>query len=420
MIENVAAFRPSSRLVIRVGALLLGVLLLGPVAGARAQGLIQITKAVAGRCNDPGPTCEWRLVCKIGDQPETELIKYWEAKPAAEMELNQAIEVPKFPVSIQCKLQEDDGVFGKKWYDAGTVSMELPGGGDFEVEVGNAAEGAITLSLRAASVELTEPVPAKTGGKTGSKATPAKPRLYAATFAPEQHGHAVVLGLPWDQFKARLDKLAALGSKPVALISYEEGGQLYWGGIFHAYDGDYQIVHGLQWDPFFTEWKKLTKMNGMRLSDFEVWRDKGKIVFTGLYEAGTEDHNFRVGLPADQFAGEVARFAAHDVRLTDLEVYEAGGRPLYAGAFRSGIGSYGVVTNLSWDQVMARQKKAQDSGSSIGELESHVEGGKRLWDITVSGSSGELTPPLPADQFIARWKEMVAKGLHMTSIETYR
>jgi hypothetical protein len=414
MIENVAAFRPSSRLVIRVAALLLGVLLLGPVAGAQAQGLIQISKAVAGRCNDPGPTCEWRLTCKVGNQPETELIKYWEAKPAAEMDINKAIEVPKFPASVQCKLQEDDGLFGTKWYDAGTVSLNLPGGGDFELEIGNAAEGAVTLSLRAASLELTEPAAAASGK------APAKPRLYAASFAPDEHGRAVVLGLPWDQFKTRLDQLAALGSKPAALTSYEEGGQRYWGGVFHAYDGDYRIVHGLEWDPFFTEWKKLTKMEGMRLTDFEVWRDKGKIVFTGLYEAGTEDHNFRVGLPSDQFAGEVARFAAHDVRLTDLEVYDSGGRTLFAGAFRSGMGSYGVVTGLSWDGVLARQKKAQDSGSSIGELESHVEGGRRVWDVTLSGSSGEVTPPLPADQFIARWKEMVGKGLHLTSVETYR
>src|SRR4029077_2714975 len=162
MIENVAAFRPSSRLVIRVAALLLGVLLLGPVAGARAQGLIQITKAVGGWCKDPGRTCECRLTGKIGNEPETELIKYWEAKPAAEMDINRTIEVARFPASVQCKLHEDDGLFGKKWYDAGTVSLELPGGGDFDLEVGNAAEGAVTLNLRVASIELTEPTAATT------------------------------------------------------------------------------------------------------------------------------------------------------------------------------------------------------------------------------------------------------------------
>ena len=103
----------------------------------------------------------------------------------------------------------------------------------------------------------------------------------------------------------------------------------------------------------------------MRLNDFEVWKEKGKILFAGLYQAGTEDNNFRVGLPADQFSNEVIRFAAHDVRLTDLEVYEAGGRPLYAGAFRAGLGAYGMVANLTWDGVLARQKK-QTPGTGAG------------------------------------------------------
>ena len=381
-------------------AVLLGALLLGPAMSAEAQGLITVTEMVAGRCAEMESSCEWRVSCRVGNGPDTPLVEYWKAPVGAKMDVKKVLDVPAFPASLNCRLEEDDGWFGTTWEAAETFTQELAGGGDFEFNLDSTAEGTVILKLRVASMEVNEPAPAAPAAAGAARAArtpaPARPRLYVGTFEPEEAGHAVVIGLPWEQFKARSDALAESGTKPTWLHSYEEGGTRYWSGVFHYYDGDYQFVHGLEWDPFFAKWKQITTNQGMRLTDFEMYNEKGKILCTGLFELGQDKHNLRIGLARQEMVNEVARMSARGLRLVDLEVYNVQGRTLYASAFRESMGGYGLSAGHSWDAFLAKAKATSGEGASFLDIESYMDGGRRLWDAVVTGRSGEMTPPLEA------------------------
>jgi hypothetical protein len=408
---------------IEKAVLLLGGLLLGQAMQAKAQGVVTVTQMVAGRCAEMETTCEWKISCRVGNGPETSLSDYWTATGAAEMDLSKTLDIPSLPATLSCKLEEDDGWFGTSWDDAGTSSMEIPGGGNFDFNVGSEEEGTLILKLRVDTMEVNEPAPAAASSAAGRAARtppPAQPRRYVGLFEGAQDGHAVVIGLPWDQFKSRMDALTEIGSKPTWLSSYEEGGTRYWSGIFHYYDGDYQLLQGMEWDPFFAKWKQLTNRDGLRLADFEIYSEKGKVLCTGLFELGSDKHNLRIGLTRAEMVAETARMAARGLRLVDVEVYSVQGRTLYAGAFREVTGAYGLAGGLSWEALQAKAKSLSGEEASFLDLETYVDGGRRLWDGAITGTSGQMTEPLEAKDFIARWKELSAKGQHLVSFETYR
>src|ERR687889_515454 len=50
-------------------------------------------------------------------------------------------------------------------------------------------------------------------------------RQFIGAYLREGHGHGVVLGLPWDAFKAKVDAFAAQGVKLVSMQNWEDGRQ---------------------------------------------------------------------------------------------------------------------------------------------------------------------------------------------------
>lgn len=407
--------RPSHRHIIVLITVLSGLLLAG-AAEAKTFGRIVASEMAVDRCEDFFGTCEWRLTCKIGNGAETELLAGAEVAVADKAEIAKTFEAPAFPVTVACTLAEDDGWFGASWEEVATAKLAIPGGGDYALEMGNEAQGAVRVSFVVDSLEIAEAPPA--AAKAASKAAAKEPRQFLGVFGEKPEGHGVVMGLPWDAFKARVDQFATAGPKLVYFQSWDDGNQRLWAGIFRTLEGKQQLVTGLDWDAFVAEWKRLNEQ-GMVLADMEIY---GKSVsdyrFAGVFHEGQEQNPVWIGQSRDEFLAKFFELAGKGMRLADLETYKAGDKVLYAGVFRPGHGSYGLWTELDWDAFTSKAKGT--SSSAVTKIATYTVGGKRLYDGVVRGGSAhEIEPALEGAVFAARWKEQLGKGIRLVSFETW-
>ena len=401
-------------------AVLGGLLLLGGAAGVRAEGRIAFTKLKAERCEEGG-SCEWRLACRIGSGRDQDIVAGAEVVGASSLDINKAFDVQSFPVAVACTLFEDDGWFSEAWDEVQKESISLPGGGDYKLTLGNKEEGVVNVTLAVDSLEIgmppTPPAPAAAPAK-GKK--PAAARTWIGVYEKLPGGRAVVVGLPWDRFKARSDRLAAKGSHPTVLETYMDGGQRLWSGIFASGPEKSEIVANLEYDPFTAKWKNLYDQ-GMRLMDVVIYDQGGKRFFSGVFHEGWDPESFQVGQSKDDLQNNLFKFSGQDLRLVDLEPYRAdSGKLLYATAYRPGSGGYGLWVDLDWDTLYSKWKAASDGGTQLFDLEPHTEGGKRLFDAGLhSGLKGALEPPAEWPAFAAKWKELVGQGLRLVDLETF-
>lgn len=407
--------RPSHRYIIALITVLSG-LLLGGTAEAKTSGRIVASEMAVDRCEDFFGTCEWRLTCKIGNGADTELLPNAEVAVADEAEIGKTFEIPAFPVNVACTLAEDDGWFGASWEEVATATLAVPGGGDYTVELGNESQGAVRVSFTVDSLEVAAvPAPSKASSK---KAAPKEARQYLGVFGEKPEGHAVVMGLPWDAFKARVDQFAAAGPKLVYLQTWNDGSQLLWAGIFRTMKEKQQIVTGLDWDAFIAEYKKQSEQ-GMVLADLEIY---GKSVqdyrFAGVFHEGAEQNPVWIGQSREEILGKVMELSGKGMRLVDLEAYKAGDRVLYTAVFRPGHGSFGLWTELDWDAFTSKAKGT--SSSAVTKIATYTVGGKRLYDGVIRGGSAyEIEPALEGSAFAARWKEQLDEGVRLVSFETW-
>lgn len=395
-------------------AALAGALLSAPSA-AVTLGHIEVTQMYVDECEDVFSTCEWKLTCRMGGGPPLEVVASEEGTVGQAVEVAKGYELLKFPVDVACTLDEDDGMLGESWIRTGESTIKIPGGGNYALEL-KGDQGAIRVDLVVDSFEMTDTPVAKPAAKGAKAAKAAEPRQYLGIFARNEKGQGVVLGLPWNAFKARVAAYAAAGVQAVALQSWEQGGQTVWGGLFRSEEGKQELVSDLEWEPFVARWKVLADQ-GMRLSDFEIVRKGQKFFFTGVYHQGDGENPVWIGQTRDEFLQKYYEHTGNKMRLADLELYRStGGKLLYAGVFRGGSGGHGIWNGLTSDEL--RSKLQGSSRSTITDLVSYSDGGKRMWDAVTRGGTGELTQPLDGAAFAKEWKQQAGKGFRLVNLET--
>lgn len=395
-------------------------LLAGAPAAAVSYGRIGFTKMAIDDCADNFGTCEWRLTCKVAGGADTEIVANQSAGVATDLELKKSFEVKSFPAKLECSLLEDDGWFSESWNDGGKASVDLPGGGDYALTI-KGDQGTVVVTAVADSFEMPDSLtaaPAAAAGKPAKGKKAGTGTQYVAGYVKDPTGHAVVLGLPWEAFKARVDVFAAQGVKLVKMHNWEEGGKRLWGGIFQSIDGNQELVTDLQWEPFVARWNQLRDQN-LSLEDFEVVPRSGKFYFTGVYNEGGDENPIWVQQERNEFIGHWNQLSGGGVRLVDLELYQSSGRWYYAGIFRGGSGPYGMKNALTWDALQTYWKGKEAEGrSSLVDLAAYNEGGKELWDIALGAGQGKMTPKLSAAAFAKDWNDRLAQGFRLTCLET--
>lgn len=393
-------------------------LLLGGAMAAQAQGRITVTKMYITSCEEMG-SCELRLTCESGGK-EVEMIPAAIATNPDTIPINKSVDIAKFPATVSCTLFEDDGWFGASWDEAAKGSVTLTGGGDYELKLSNPDQASVVLSLLADSIEshLTAPSAAV---PPGGKVVKATPRQFLAVFRKEGEptGHAVVLGLEWPAFEKEMQALAGQGVHPVDVETWVDGGKRFWSGIFRSGADTSKVIPGLPWEQFQEQYTKMAENENddekMQLIDMEIYTDKGKNLFGGVFRNGTEMHALWIGQDRPDFLRKWQQLVNQELRLVDLEVYKAGSRNLYAGVFLEAPGSYGIWTGTTWDQFQQKW----GGGSGLWQVVTYTEGGKRLYDGVVLGGSTqeELPGMLDGPALVAKWKDMLGKGFRLIHLE---
>lgn len=383
---------------------------LGGAGAAHALGRVTATQMDITYCEEMG-SCEFRLTCKSGGK-EIEMIPAAIATNPETIKINKSIEVASFPLTLSCTLFEDDGWFGTSWDQAATASITLEGGGDYQLKLANPEQATVVVTLLADSIQSSLTAPSAV-----------KARQFLPIFRKEGEpaGHAVILGLEWPAFEKEVQALASKGVHPTDVETWVDGGKRLWAGIFRSGADSSRVIPGLEWEKFQEQYTKLSEAENvddqMQLIDMEIYPEKGKNLFAGVYRNGTEIHALWIGQDRPDFLRKWQQLVNQELRLFDLEVYKAvgGSRNLYAGVFLEAPGSYGIFTGTTWDEFQKKWGK----GSGLWEVETYMEDGKRLYDGVILGgaSTEELPGMLDGPALVAKWKDMLAKGYRLIRLK---
>jgi len=304
----------------------------------------------------------------------------------------------------------------------------VPGGGDWDLEMANKEKGGVTVHVTVDSLEMGAPAaaaapakgkPAKAAAKAGAAGGE---RRYVAVLQASQQGEAILEGLPWDQFKARVDKLDAGGIHIVALDSHLDGGRRVWSGIFQTGPEKQLLLTGLTFEEFTKKYKTLVVDQHMRLIDVVVYDEGTKRQIGAAFREGYDRPEPPWFLEQKAFEAKVTALGGQGQRLRRMEVFRSTGNKLnYAGVFREGSGSYGLWTGLDHDAFLAKWKKGSDSGTQINEVKTYADGKKRLYDAVIGGGvKTEVDLDMDAKALAAKWREGFAKGMRIVGLETYQ
>src|SRR5436305_4681093 len=194
-------------------AVLLAGLLVGGAGAARAEGRITLSRMTVTSCSAMGK-CHWQITCKVGRE---QLVQDMTGVSRDVKEIGRSYDTPGFPVNVKCTLAIDDGWFTTKWQDVGQADVAVPGGGDWDLEMASKEKGGVTVRVTVDSLEIGSAASAAPAAGRPAKAAKAASgaRQYLGVFHRVPQGEAVLVGLPWDQFKARADQLDAKGSRIV-------------------------------------------------------------------------------------------------------------------------------------------------------------------------------------------------------------
>lgn len=424
-----AQARPSAPKGFLVVCLLLaGANLLAPV-GAWAVGNVTFNQMMVDRCGESGD-CEWRLSCGVGDSPqETELLNNTFARTKYSVKIARSVPIGKFPAKIHCTAWEDDGWFGEKWQEVGQSSVTVPSGGDYRLSMAHQEQGSLTIQLSVDSLEVgiappPPATPAPAAGKSAKAAPKAKPApqpQFLAIFNPSKEGHAVVVGLEWKPFQARIDELSAEGVLIERIETFKHGDKRLWAGIFRNSSDQVQVLVDREPEKYVDGWKKLTG-GRMRSTDLEFYEGEKKYQYAGIFRDLGEVHAIWLGMDRKGFEQKVLDLAAaKGERLLDFEVYRVAGKLFYDGAFRAAPRETQLWTGLELDGFKNKFQGLRGKEWELVDIATYTEGKKRFYDATIraGGTPGEVVMASDPGAFAKRWQELVAKGMRLVSMEIY-
>ncbi len=403
-----------------------GLLFLAASPPASAEGRVTFNDMVVQKCPDNG-NCPWKLSCGVEGKPESEMFAGTKAKTKYTVNINRGLDVRNFPAEIRCTAWRDTGWIGTTWDKLNTTTISIPAGGEYTLDINSRDNGSVTVRMSVDSLENFMPSPAAppAAPATGKKAAAAKPQpvpQYLGIFNPEPEGRAVVIGLEWAPFKQRVDELGSRGLQLMDIETFEQGGKVYWSGIFRSTQIATLLIANQDWDTFLKNWKTVTGSR-KRLINFTVYQNGGKANFAGLYRDLSEKHSFWVGQSRKDFEAKVKELAStQGLRLLDMNAYRSGGTSLlYAGTFRYQDTPKEFWTALDQNAFNAKWQAARGKQMQLVDVETYREGDKRYYDAIVhAGSPGEVALDLNAAAFATRWRFMVAKGLRPTNLSVYR
>jgi hypothetical protein len=400
-----------------------GALLLAAARPAAAEGRVTFNDMVVQKCPQSG-ACGWKLSCGVEGKPESEMFAGTKAKTKYTVNINHGLDIRAFPADIRCTAWLDTGWIGTTWEKLDTATVSVPAGGEYSIDINSRAQGSVTVRLSVDSLELGVPPPAAPAAapKKGKPAKAEAPLQLLGVFSPEPEGRAVVVGLEWGPFKKRVDDLASRGLQIVNLQTYEQGGKVYWGGIFRSTQQATLLLANQDWDTFLKNWKTVTGSR-KRLFNFTVYQNGGKTNFAGLFRDLGEKYSLWVGQSRKDFAAKVKELAGTQaLQVVDMNVYRAGGPSLlYAGSFHFEESPNELWTALDQKDFDAKWQAARRKNRQPLDVETYKEGDKRYFDAIVHGGTpGEVVLNLDAAAFAARWHELVSKGLRPTDVEVYR
>jgi hypothetical protein len=124
------------------------------------------------------------------------------------------------------------------------------------------------------------------------------------------------------------------GQRLVELDSYVAGGQRLWTAVWRSGDWAHRLTVGRDTDTFLAETQAFFDREGLRLERAEVFLDRGRFRWAGIYVGGDWAHRFTLGRDQDTFAHETQQFFDNEgLRLDRLVEYEVGGTTRYAGIY---------------------------------------------------------------------------------------
>ncbi len=396
-----------------------GAFLLGGPSPAAAEGRVTFAQMTVQRCAEGGG-CEWKLSCGPQGQ-EAELFAGKEAKTKHSVTIDRGIDVKTFPVTVQCTVWEDDGIFGATWDKVGTGTVAVSSGGDYRLDIGNKDEGTVRVRIVADSLEigLAPPAPPPAAAKPGRAAKPPAPLLFAGAFNPQKEGQAVLIGLEWPKFKARLDELSSQGLQIFAFSTFEHGGKRLWNGIFRPSPEEMVLLTDMDFAKFADVYKRVTGGN-KRLIDLDVYQSGQR--WAGLYRDLGDAHNLWVGQTRKEFLEKVKELASlKGQQVLEIEVYRSGSSLLYAGPFLQRSEPTELWTGLEQGAFQSKWNGLKGKEWQVVDVESYKDGDKRLFDgVARAGERGDVVLGVPQAAFLAKWRELTAKGLRLTSLDVFQ
>jgi hypothetical protein len=398
-----------------------GALLLAASSPAAAEGRVTFNDMVVQKCPQSG-ACPWKLSCGVEGKPESEMFAGTKAKTKYTVNVNHGLDIRAFPADIRCTAWLDTGWIGTTWEKLDTATISVPAGGEYSLDINSRAQGSVTVRISVDSLEISTPPPPAAAPKKGKAEKSETPLQFLGVFSPEPEGRAVVVGLEWPAFKKKVDDLASRGLQIMDLGTFEQGGKIYWTGIFRSTQQATLLLANQEWDTFLKNWKTATGSR-KRLVNFTVYQSGGKTTFAGLFRDLGEKHSFWVGQSRKDFEAKVKELAnTQSLQLLDLNVYRAGGPSLlYAGAFHYEESPYELWTALDQKAFDAKWQEARRKQKQLVDVETYKDGNQRFYDAVVHGGTpGEVVMNLDAPGLVARWHDMVAKGLRPTDLEVYQ
>jgi len=406
-------------------------LLLASPSPASAVGRATFNDMVVQRCPQKG-ACPWKLSCGVEGKPEAEMFAGAKAKTKYSVNINKGLDIQSFPADIRCTAWLDTGWIGTTWEKLNTTTINVPAGGEYTLDISSRAQGSVTVRLSVDSLEVSTPPPPPPApaarapkGKKGAaaaapSAAPQAPQILAV-FGPEPEGRAVVVGMDWPAFKKRVDDLASRGIQLTEVSTFDQGGKVYWNGVFRSSQQAVLMLANQDGDTFLKNWKTATGSRS-RLVDLTIYPSGGKILFTGLFRDLGDKHSFWVGQNRKEFQAKVKELKdVQGLQLIDMTTYKPSSTVLYAGAFR-----YEESPNEYWQALdratfEKRWQAARGKQMQLIDLETYKDGNQRLFDAIVHGGTpGDVVIGLDPNAFVARWHDMVSKGLRPTDVKMYR
>jgi len=184
---------------------------------------------------------------------------------------------------------------------------------------------------------------------------------------------ALVVDVSLDQLIAEQTARSAAGMRLVDIETYEVGGSRRYAGVFNAGNEPYDLRVGLSWDPFAAAFED----NGaLHLVDVETWDDGGQRVYAGVWNGANGGSERLVGgQDWAAFSSENASFEQKGKRLVDLGVFA--GLPVPPAIFSARIYKHLGAKAVGYSYALAQE------GTVIGY---GAQGYKRApWEVVGGG-----------------------------------